>query len=161
MEQQIVIIVIIGLISLVNWLMKSSAELRERRRQERERLGIPEGDPYHEDSRKAKTPGSLAPPTQASSPEMRRLLEALGLPADEEQEPPAPVVLPPIPACQPPTPRKPSSGKPRGEMPHARASAIPPAAPVSPLSLALHSRDSIRQAIVLRELLGPPKAFTI
>lgn len=161
MDQQIVFIVIIGLISLVNWLMKRSAEIREQRKRERERLGIPEGDPFHPESQQAENPAPQPSPVKAPSPDMRRLMEALGLPADEE--PPTPVVRqvtprarPPLPACQP-TPAR----KPRVENPNSQAFAIPHAAAATPLSLALRSRDGIRQAIVLREILGPPKAFTI
>ncbi len=153
MDQQIVIIVIIGLISLVNWLMKRSAEIREERKLERERLGIPEGDPFHPESQRAENPASQPSPLEAPSHDMRRLMEALPTPAVRQVTPRG---LPPPPSCQPPPARKP-----RVENPNSQAFAIPHAATATPLSLALRSRDGIRQAIVLREILGPPKAFTI
>ena len=69
----------------------------------------------------------------------------------------APAAFPPLPAYRPPV-----APKPRAEIPGARA-VPPPAAvtPVSPLSAVLRSRDGIRQAIVLREILGPPKALAL
>jgi hypothetical protein len=158
--EQVVIIVIIGLISLVNWVVKRSAEIREERKRERERQGIPEGDPFHSAPHQAESPGSPHRPVIASSPDMRRLMEALGLPPEEEVIPPRPVVreappaLPTLPAYRPP-----AAPKPRFQNPDTRAAAIPPDAAASPLAAALRSHDGIRQAIVLREILGPPKAL--
>lgn len=157
--EQVVIIAIIGLISLVNWIVKRSAEIREVRKRERERLGIPEGDPFHSGSQQTDSPVSRPHPDNDSSSDMRRLMEALGLPADEE--PAAVVRQAAVPAALPPLParRQPLAPKPRAEMSGTRA--IPPAATTaSPLSNALRERDGIRRAIVLREILGPPKAFT-
>jgi len=160
--EQVVIIAIIGLISLVNWAVKRSAEIREERKLERQRLGIPEGDPFHPAPHQAENPESQHRPVIAPSPDMRRLMEALGLPPEEEELPPRPVVreappaLPPLPAYRPTV-----SPKPRFQNPDTRAAAIPPAAADSPLSAALRSHDGIRQAVILREILGPPKAFTV
>jgi hypothetical protein len=173
--EQVVIIVIIGLISLVNWVVKRSAEIREERKLERERLGIPEGDPFHSAPHQAEKPEPPHRPAIAPSPDMRRLMEALGLPQEEEESPPMPVVRE---APAPPLPihKLPAAPKPRADdayTPEAtgtkhvprsatrNAVSVPPAtAPVSPLAAALRSRDGIRQAVVLREILGPPKAFT-
>jgi hypothetical protein len=158
--EQVVIIVIIGLISLVNWVVKRSAEIREERKRERERLGIPEGDPFHSAPHQSESPAPLARPAQAPSAEMRRLMETLGLPLEDEEPPPLPVVREaPAPPLPQPAHRPPAASKPRAEKPAAGvASLSPAAAPVSPLASALRSRDGIRQAIVLREILGPPKA---
>ncbi|MFA7343226.1 MAG: hypothetical protein WC003_02875 [Terrimicrobiaceae bacterium] len=161
--EQVVIIAIIGLISLVNWLMKTSAQIREERKKESRRLGIPEGDPYHQGPGQKEPAPDLPPPPGPPSDDLRRLMEALGIPADDEAlppEPPArdpgPVAAPPLPAFQPPPPRP----NPRAEkIPAARPSAVP--VPVSPLAASLRSQVGIRQAIILREILGPPKAFTI
>ena len=158
--EQVVIIVIIGLVSLVNWAVKRSAEIREERKRERQRLGIPEGDPFHPVPHQAENPEPEHRPVIAPSPDMRRLMEALGLPPEEEELPPKPVVretlpaLPPVPAYRPP-----AAPKPRFKNPDTRAAAIPPAAAASPLAAALRSHDGIRQAVVLREILGPPKAL--
>lgn len=157
---QVVIIVVIGLISLVNWLMKRSAELREQRKLEREESGNPEPDPFHQLS--GVEPADFPAPTvrqpSAASDEMRRIMELMGMPLEEEAPPPQPVmqpppVQPPLPKYQPPKPVRPAkpvfgSG--------AAETAAPPA-----LASALRSRAGIRQAVVLREILGPPKAFTL
>lgn len=158
--EQIVIIFIIGLISLVNWLMKRSAEIREQRREERKRLGIPEGDPFHDTARK---PERSTPPPVDPSIEMRKLMEALGIPMEEPEPPvfetaaesPAPE-LPPLPTFEPP----PEPAKTPKEKRLDLEAAIPAPRSASPLLPALHSHEGIRQAIVLREILGPPKAFT-
>jgi len=158
MEQQVVIIIVIGLISLVNWVVKRSAEIREARKSERQRLGIPEGDPFHPAPHQAESPSATHQTAADSSPDMRRLMEALGLPPAEEEIPLRPVVrapaaLPPLPAYRPP-----ATAKPRFQKPDTRSAAPPPAA-ASPLDAALRSHNGIRQAIVLREILGPPKAL--
>ncbi len=168
--EQLVIIVIIGLISLVNWLMKRSAEIREERKQERERLGIPEGDPFHGEEIAPPHPEVQPPssrPVADPAANMRKLMEALGLPLEEEAPPPpvpmspapretaAPPSLPRIPSFQPPV-----MPRPRVENPNAQAFAMPGPAKTSPLDLALRSHEGIRQAIVLREILGPPKALS-
>ena len=90
---------------------------------------------------------------------MRRLMEALGLPAGEEEPvivPETAPALPPLPAFQAPAPQKfrPEKINPPGP-------AFPHVEPARPLALALRSHDGIRQAIVLREILGPPKALAI
>jgi hypothetical protein len=162
MEQQVVIIIVIGLISLVNWVVKRSAEIREERKRERQRLGIPEGDPFHNTPHQEESPAPQPRPSDDSSPNMRRLMEALGLPPDDDELPPIPVVreappsLPDLPAFRPP-----AAPKPRFQYSDTRAAAIPPAAPVSPLSAALRSHAGIRQAVVLREILGPPKSLAV
>ena len=157
--EQVVIIVIIGLISLVNWVVKRSAEIREERKRERQRQGIPEGDPFHSAPHETESPAPSRPDT-APSTDMRRLMEALGLPPEDDELPPKPVVREAPPAIPPPpTYRPPAAAKPRVNKPSTGVVSIPPATTVSPLAAALRSRDGIRQAIVLREILGPPKAL--
>lgn len=148
--EQLVILVIIGLISLVNWLIQRSAELREKRKQERKRLGIPEGSPFH--------PAPEPQPEPVDPAEnMRRLMEALGLPVESEApvstprvEEPPPLPLPPPAAAPKPSPRP---TRPAPPVPAAAA------APAFDLSRALQQRGSLRQAIILREILGPPKGL--
>jgi hypothetical protein len=151
--EQLVIIVIIALISLVNWVMKRSAEIREARRQERERLGIPEGDPFHPEREVVAKP---VPSTVGPPAEMRKLMEALGLPMEESKlpEPVFEETPPPLPA-----PVRPTIFAPRASLRPQPPLTPPPPPPSSPLVEALHSRDRLRQAIILREILGPPKAL--
>ena len=87
-------------------------------------------------------------------------MEAPGTRAEEEAPKPIarhpePVALPPLPAFPPPAQRP----KPRIEKSLEKNRAQHEAAPAPPLSIALRSHDGIRQAIVLREILGPPKAI--
>jgi len=161
--EQVVIIVIIGLISLVNWVMKRSAEIREERKRERQRLGIPEGDPFHPAPLQAENTPAPHRTADDSSLDMRRLMEALGLPPEADELPPRPVVretatLPPLPGYRPPP-----APKPRFQNSNMRSAAMAPpdAVPGSALDAALRSHDGIRQAIILREILGPPKALTL
>ncbi|MFZ4776181.1 MAG: hypothetical protein ACOYM3_12490 [Terrimicrobiaceae bacterium] len=169
--EQLVIIVIIGLISLVNWLMQRSAQIREERKQERERLGIPEGDPFHgeEAAEVAEHRTESSPAAGDPSANMRKLLEALGLPVEEAAQPPqaitprpvAPEITPPPALPRLPAYRSFTPPKPRPENPNAQAFVMPPPAVTSPLVLALRSHEGVRQAIVLREILGPPKALSV
>lgn len=154
--EQLVLIVVIALISLVNWVMKRSAEIRETRRQERRHQGIPESDPYRAGREVVASPASFPADVPA---EMRKLMEALGLPMEEaalpepvfeESLPPPP--LPPSVKAAVGTPR----ASPRSQTPIPPAS---PTTPVPPLIAALHMPDSLRRAIILREILGPPKAL--
>jgi len=165
--EQVVILVIIGLISFVNWLMQRSAELRERRKLERKMEGIPEGNPFQEQEAPEPPPSR---PVADPGAEMRKLMEALGLPIEDE---PAPVFVPertaPPPLPTPPevapipravfTPRSTTSTRSLSQIAGSRP-APGPTDPVqtSPLSAALRSHEGIRQAIVLAEILGRPKA---
>lgn len=167
--EQLVILVIIGLISLVNWIIQRSSEVREKRKLEQKRLGIPEGNPYHSPPEAAPPEPEVRRPAGDPGAEMRRLMEALGLPLEDEPpavrrapEPPPPPPLPPIPAFEkvrPPVrqevraPAKPAQT--------AAPAAVVTSRPESPWATALRSRGGVRQAIVLREILGPPKAFSL
>ncbi|MFZ4598060.1 MAG: hypothetical protein ACOYNN_05395 [Terrimicrobiaceae bacterium] len=171
--EQLVILVVIGLISFVNWLMQRSAELRERQKLERKKEGLPEGNPFQEQEPESPEP-QAAPSRPVADPgaEMRKLMEALGLPIEDEPttvfvpERPAPPPLPVAAEVRPveravfvpkPTPVTRSLSEDAARRRIAEA-----AEPVhaSPLMVALRSRDGVRQAIVLREILGPPKAFS-
>ena len=152
--EQLVILVIIGLISLVNWLVQRSSEIRKQRKLEREQQGIPEGNPFLPSEEK-----SAAPARKDPSEEMRRLMEVLGVPVEEPQrESAAPPQLPPAPVfVTAPSRRKnpPSAPKPAAAAPSPQH----PASSSRAFSDALRSRAGVRRAVVLREILGPPIAF--
>jgi hypothetical protein len=172
--EQVVILLLIALISLVNWLVKKSSELREARKREQ---GAAEGG------------GSLrSEPPQLPEAEheisMRRLSEALGLP--EEAEPP---VLPkrmerqvPPPRATPPPPLPPPRPSPLArpvishvplapaheeyrfiELPHTISKPARPRIEVAPSSSRIRellgSAGGLRDAVVLSEILGPPKSL--
>ncbi|MFA6174483.1 MAG: hypothetical protein WC701_12505, partial [Kiritimatiellales bacterium] len=93
--------------------------------------------------------------------EMRKLMEALGVSIEEAPTPQQyspPPELPPIPAFQPPPPKQ---KPPTPKTPAQRTAPLHPHHPLSSwvTSEALRSRDSVRKAIVVREILGPPKAL--
>lgn len=108
-------------------------------------------------------PGDLRPPVSPeaddrpiTSPEelRRRILEQLGIPAEEPATPPPLSAMlreppPPLPMVEPEPPRL-----------IVKPSAPPPQAPVATraalVRTALRSPGSLREAIVLRELLGAP-----
>jgi len=157
--EQVVILVIIGLISLVNWLIQRSAELREKRKLERNLQGLPEGNPFLPDDAP-----SAEPPRKDPAEEMRKLMEALGVDIEEgsplREQPLLPPKIPPLPAFESPPPPPPKPKPPAAKRPVPQASPLP-AIPASALSATLRSRSSVRQAIILREILGPPKAFRL
>jgi hypothetical protein len=156
--EQLVILLIIGLISLINWLMQRSAELKEKRRLEK---AAQQGEIH------SPPPPSTAPPPVDADPaeSMRKLMEALGLPV-EEAPPPVPVRREPPPILRepPPAPRPVSPYVPRSEGPQRPALAHTAAAKVekskpSRFRTLLSSPSGIRDAMVLSEILGKPKGL--
>ena len=147
--EQLVLLLIIGAISLINWLIEQSGKRREKRRLETERTRRDaEPSSYQEP---ALSPASI-PEVHQSAPqqEMRRFLEAFGIPMPEEVAPQevVPEILTPAPALTPaPTPRttipklKPTASKPRQ------------------VPLEIKSPAVLRHAIVWREILGPPRSL--
>jgi hypothetical protein len=170
--EQLVIILLIALISFVNWLVKKSAEMREARK--REQGAAKSGESLRKEP----------PPPPEAEPEisMRRLREALGLP-DEAQPPalpkrmeqrvPPPLVPPPLPPPRRPPPARPVISHVAVaraheeyrfiEMPHrigkSAAPRIEVAASTSRLRELLGSTGGLRDAVVLSEILGPPKCM--
>jgi hypothetical protein len=186
--EQLVILIIIGLISLVNWVLQKAAEKRELARMKREAdrggASIPAAQP---------PPVPATPRTGRSEDPLRELMEALGLPPDsvpppttsarrvqppeiqedefasmEEAEPP-----PPLPDV-PPAPRQP---EPRWQQPaplrpdeatarlasafnaYEHAPAAAPSASAGGVRGLLANRDSQRHAIILAEIFGTPRAL--
>jgi hypothetical protein len=149
--EQLVLLLIIGAISLINWLIEQSGKRREQRRFEAERARREaEASPYQEP---APSPASI-PEVYEPEPqqEMRRFLESFGIPMPEEVAPQevAPEFLTPAPAQTPaPAPAsrtivrklKPTSSKPQQVL------------------LEIKSPAALRQAIVWREILGPPRSL--
>ena len=183
--EQLVILIIIGLISLVNWVMQKAAEKREEAGQKR----TARREIKREARRNVYTQGVPAPaPTVRRAPAERDpfkdLMDALGLPSD--QLPPPPVVAEEVfqeeefasleEPTPPPVPEPVAPKQPRWQAPSVRrpdektarlASAFSaveekPAAVYrgSSLRSLLAGRDSQRKAIVLAEILGTPKGFS-
>lgn len=196
--EQLIILLAIGAISLVNWLIKQSAEARERKKQQaRIDRGI-ENQPEEETllepqptARRQSAPAQDEDPSES----MRKLMEALGLPM--ENEPPKPVQRPvatPPPILTPPELPKPLYREPdpysarptrpirrpeyrEPEMPrslesdptpevslhdwsHKKKPAPAPApVPEHRFRKMLATPGSLRDAILLSEILGKPKAL--
>jgi len=197
--EQLVILLVIGAISLVNWLLQRSAELREKRKLERQ--GGPAGAPPLPRTgpppvARGGDPDAEADPAEA----MRKLMEALGLPVEEappkipqrgQAPPPLPVPEASVPEPAPPVPARREFPEPveRPARPMAEALAferelrdfagkiemppLRPAPPKPPKAAAatvahvkpgrfrrlLSDRSSVRDAVVLSEILGQPKSL--
>jgi hypothetical protein len=179
---QLVLLLIIGAISLINWLLQKSAEHREKKKAESLRRDGPP-QPIYQDRE-----------TSGPNEQARKFLEALGLPDDAL--PPTPVAPPPLPPGRqadighseqaPPKPpvRRNFLHKVQPDLerrlfasevvepvfepiPKARRS-IPVAPPVatadapaggSKIRSQLATPEALRRAIIVREILGPPRAL--
>jgi hypothetical protein len=167
--EQLVFVLVLGAIALIQWVMKKSAE---------ERKGAQTGNsqpPYRPTGPRPIDP--FPRPDDAA----RKLREALGLPA--EVHVPEPVRR--TPRSTPPTvPATPPSASPfieaaekfaastrfasqqqakpaRKKAPTSKASAAhkSPLESRSHLEELLHSNDGLRNAMLAREILGPPKGL--
>lgn len=154
MEQLVLLLIIAG-ISLINWLVEKSKKLREEKRLQKPRA----------ESTKAPQPEPATPTPREDqgSEQMRRLLEAMGIPTDFAEAPAAPEPAlpsqpepPPVPVVE--LPARPAT--PRPSLRKARPGAVQSAAKPSPWSQRLRSNSALREAIVLREILGPPRALS-
>jgi len=195
--EQLIILLAIGAISLVNWLIKQSAEARERKKQQA-RIDRGEQSPVDEPEEVLLEPqprSSRAPQNEDPSESMRKLMEALGLPM--ENEPPKPVQRPvatPPPIYTPPELPKPLYREPdpystkparpirrpeyrEPEMPRSLESDLTPAVSlhdwshkkkptIAPVAVPEHrfrkmlaNPGNLRDAILLSEILGKPKAL--
>lgn len=196
--EQVILLLVIGLISLVNWMIQKSAEARKKR-QMQERIDRGEVEPSQPMAARRYDRSEEEPETEGEPAEnMRRLMEALGLPL--EDAPPQPVqrqhtTPPPLPTQPremmqpPPLVRTVREMEARGEMPVHRQSTPVAATPAQRPKLhdwqrkaakaleasaaaeasrtvkpsrarqMLRQPESIRDAVILSEILGKPKAF--
>jgi len=183
--EQLVILLIIGAISLINWLLQKSAEHRARRAQEQAEAegGVPAAtaaaaDDVYEPLAFEQEPSQPARPGSWEAPpdELKKFLEALGVPENQfAPEPPAPA---PEPVAPPPLPVEPRfiDAAPRVvAKPDARmrelarnleraegrieVEEVSDVVSVSGVHGMLRSPGGLRDAIVLREVLGAPKAL--
>lgn len=183
--EQLVLLLVIGAISFINWLIQRSAEHKKKRRsmQDAPHPGI-EREPPPLPGMEAAPEGRFEP-NPAPPEEMRRFFEALGIPIEEAPPPPPPkprVVLPfeesPTTPPVPPVPQK-SEGPARStvistEMRDLARRFASSGVAVSPsdtsastradfstsIKQSLSSPETLRQAMVLREILGPPRAIS-
>lgn len=157
--EQLIILVLIGLISLINWIIQKSAEMREKRKLERMRDNgevppeIPQAEPQ---------------PVQGGDEAMRRLMEALGLPEDAAPPPPRqpPAYVPPplpdpprIPVATTRTASEPSAAFMRRKAREMEVALAAASAKPGRIRGLLTAPGGAGDAIVLAEVLGPPKAM--
>jgi len=184
--EQLVILIIIGLISLVNWVMQKAAEQREAAKMKRAE--------NRETKREAKRniytqPAPAAPPVarraSAERDPFKELMDALGLPTDEMPPPPVarrtqvfeeeeftsaeeaapPPVAQVLPEKKTPRWQAPSVQRPdekTARLASAFASVGEKQEPVyrsSSMRGLLAGRDAQRKAVVLAEILGTPRGL--
>ena len=170
--EQLVILLLIALISLINWLVKKSAALREARKLE-------EGMAKTGESLRGNPPPKLEPPE--FEPSFRRLKEALGLPDEalppalprrtRKKIPPATVLPepPPLPEVRPVVLPRPVSVRASAPLHQGRrvheshpgrgGSGAASKAGTSRIRELLGSPAGLRDAVVLSEILGQPKCL--
>ena len=152
--EQLVLLLVIAAISLVNWLIERSGKLREQRRLQKgaSRQGEPASEP------KPALPETSA--REEIQEQMRRVFESFGLPVEEPRPlplPQAPVVSFEAPPTPPPLPK--TSAVLDQPRPRHRKEFATPSRTRSPWLKRLDSPQGLREAVVLREILGPPKAL--
>lgn len=161
MEQLVLLLIIAG-ISLINWLFEKSKKLREQKQFEQARARTDKTETTSD-----LPPALPVPPVTSqeedSSDQMRRLLETMGIPTEFPREISTPEYSPP----------------PEPEVAQTMLTRPPQLPPLQRLSIRkqpvatvsgsgqtgvwsrrLRSRTLQREAIVLREILGPPRAFS-
>ncbi len=151
--EQLVLLLVIAAISLVNWLIERSAKLREQRRLQKESANRGQPDSFEE----PPLPETSA--REELEEHMRRVMESFGMPVEEPKpvfETPAPVVVFEEPAAPPPPPLP----VPRPNPPRRSKKATVAQRPRSPWVARLATSQGLREAIVLREILGPPKSLS-
>lgn len=155
--EQLILLVVIGLISLINWAIKKSAQMREQKRIEEATLrGEAPELPSEPEPRAFENSG------EDPGERMRKLMEALGLPPTDL--PPPLHTEPPRPPLQkkiaPPPAQKIQAPDPPLPVHRARTPKLPkPAASPSPFRQLLTRPESAREAIVLAEILSSPRAI--
>lgn len=183
--EQLVILIIIGVISLINWLLQKSAEHKSKRpTKSREASGplahtLDREEDFSPEPVVAWEEESPVPkPKAESQAELRRFFEAMGIPMEEEVAP-EPVVRPSF--VEPPSLPKPPQtvvaappmrtfvAPARRERVSerymelakgfARAEEDEEATPSGDFRGLLSHPSGLRQAMILREILGPPKAL--
>lgn len=183
--EQLVILIIIGVISLINWLLQKSAEHKSKRPTKSREASGPLAHTLEREEDFSPEPvvaweeePAVARPKAESQAELRRFFEAMGIPLEEEvapapvvrpsfveppalPQPPVPVVAePPVRAFVPPARRERVSAK-YAELAKgfARAEEAHEAASSGDFRGLLSHPSGLRQAMILREILGPPKAL--
>jgi hypothetical protein len=161
--EQLIILVLIAAVSFINWLIKKSGEARAAKKlkdlQDRGGESYQVTAPSREQGRPVADEGAEA---------MRKFMEALGLPADQEQAPPIierrpePIFTPPplpdfVPTISVPEWRE--EGPALSAPIHSWNEPVEEKPKPSRAAELLTSRGGLRDAIILSEILGQPRAL--
>lgn len=154
--EQLVLLLIIAAISLINWLIEKSAKLREQKRLQKD---------LAERTETSTAPLAPAPPPLGDPQQerLRDLLESFGIPTPEPAPPVAqrepvfffesePMEMPPP---LPPPPAVRAQPTPSRRLP----AAIVSRAATTSWAKRFRSPAAVREAIVLREILAPPRSI--
>jgi hypothetical protein len=168
--EQLVLLLIIAAISLVNWLIEKSAKLREEKRLEK--LRREREEQQNSFPRQAAQPPPAPQPLPEPIPapaapsrtqeELRRMLESLGFPIEEEEQAPPPPLPRAEPTPEPAFPGEPAPGIPEVRQPAPRPRSIPAqvaARRPNPWAEKLRTHEGFREAFALREIIGPPRCL--
>lgn len=177
--EQLVILVVIGLISLVNWLLQKAAEKRElaeMKRKAAEEPTVARRSVYTQDG-PAQPPPLHRHPARPTPDPMRELMEALGLPAEamESRPGPRPPAPPPVvveeefssleddpPPLPKPVRRAPPDAKTRQlarDLAAAEAEREHVPLDARGFRAMLANRSTQRQAVILAEIFGVPRGL--
>ena len=155
--EQLVLLLIIGAISLINWLIEQSGKRREQRRFEAERARREaEANPYLEANPEPTSVPEV--PEKRPQKEIRELLEVFGIPLPDQLPLPVPRQEMPTPAPKPAT----SVATPVKIFSETRPVMVKRKASPSTVRKApvdITSQTALRQAVVWREILGPPRSL--
>lgn len=164
--EQLVLLLIIGLISFINWLMQRSAKMREQRKLER--AGGPDtldGPNFSDVEESTEVEPSVENPDES----MRKLMEALGIPQDEPAptsfQPPPPLPVPaerprlPSPSFDPARPKFAETPTQVRKGLGRSVAAVVERRETSRFRTLISSQAGLRDAIVLAEILGPPQSL--
>ena len=174
--EQFIFLLIIGLISLIHWIIQKSSEAREKAKAKRR---ADQGDSPFPSSASSRQEGE---PTADPAEGMRKLMEALGVPLEEEIHRPAPQAsqAPPLPEEtfvqshnrpvileeERPRPLPRPMLTPQPSMRRVRERKKVELVEVNrgntgreSLKKALGSKDALKTAVILSEVLGKPRAL--
>jgi hypothetical protein len=181
--EQLVILIIIGLISLVNWVLQKASEKREeaklRRADRREdqrasrrnvytqpvptapdqrRKSMPERDPFQDLMEALGLPPEETPPAPVTASPHHVEEDEFG--SWEQQVPPPPLPKAPEPVWEaPPRPKKPDAKTARLASAFASVDEQPANYRGSKIRDLLAGKDAQRKAVVLAEILGAPRGM--
>ena len=176
---QVLIIAIAMIAAFVQWvwkLIQDGKEARERVRRQQERARLGRENAAGETSERPATPPRQVPPPPVPKGGIWDLVETLKEEMRKAQEGPVEVPAPPPIPVRPPEQRRVPTPPAPHAIPPSRPTPIMPSQPIATLAVAHVSKitvrdgtvdirasvmnlDALKQAIILNEVLGPPKAL--